>query len=367
MDHGLSEGGEVFTTHCAIMEVLGPKDSARLIAESSKDVSISQEGISKVADLVQDGFRAGTFSIHSWKKHHLHPKVADNRAAEWIFLVDSLNFSFWSKDDQWYEVTFEGNKYSGYWSLCAAVNRALQEGTPLLNPEFRRDISREAVEKIFRSDSGVPMPLLEERHRIIRECGKGLCEEHYGTLCKGSGSLTFGGSFTNCITQSSQSCQKLINLLAEHFPSFRDEAVFEGFRVSFYKRAQILVADLWSCFEGENLGRFHDIATLTAFADYRVPQVLAYFGALQYSQHLEEMLAKDLIMENGQREEMEIRGAMLHACELVREELSRRAKDDDVLGSINSVLVDYFLWDYRRKHANDLDHIPFHKVRCIYY
>lgn len=36
--------------------------------------------------------------------------------------------------------------------------------------------------------------------------------------------------------------------------------------IRFYKRAQILVADLWACFEGEGYGYFHDIDTVTMFA-----------------------------------------------------------------------------------------------------
>jgi hypothetical protein len=60
-----------------------------------------------------------------------------------IFVVDALNFSFWHDDPavpftglQWrltkttknlmpIAVSFEGNSYTGYWSLCAAVNRAI--------------------------------------------------------------------------------------------------------------------------------------------------------------------------------------------------------------------------------------------------
>ena len=39
--------------------------------------------------------------------------------------------------------------------------------------------------------------------------------------------------------------------------------------MSLYKRAQILIADLWLCFDGKGLGQFDDIHTLTMFADYR--------------------------------------------------------------------------------------------------
>ena len=58
----------------------------------------------------------------------------------------------------------------------------------------------------------------------------------------------------------------LVNLITDYFPSFRDEAQFEGSTVHFYKRAQILVADLWACFEGEDYGQFFDIDKLTMFA-----------------------------------------------------------------------------------------------------
>lgn len=60
----------------------------------------------------------------------------------WIFLVDSLNFSFWSDAEllqlpeplpgdvkmpsvEKYKVTYNQIPYTGYWALCAAVNRAL--------------------------------------------------------------------------------------------------------------------------------------------------------------------------------------------------------------------------------------------------
>ena len=75
-------------------------------------------------------------------------------AINWIFLVDTLNFSFWSdqeinnntqslsnlNDDatgdtkqsnkdssviEKYTVNYNGVAYSGYWAMVAAVNRAL--------------------------------------------------------------------------------------------------------------------------------------------------------------------------------------------------------------------------------------------------
>jgi hypothetical protein len=36
----------------------------------------------------------------------------------------------------------------------------------------------------------------------------------------------------------------LVRLIAQEFTGFRDEAIYQGEQVFFYKRAQILVADL---------------------------------------------------------------------------------------------------------------------------
>lgn len=45
--------------------------------------------------------------------------------------------------------------------------------------------------------------------------------------------------------------------------------MFSTFIVSIHKRAQILIGDIWACHEGQGLGEFDDIDSLTMFADYR--------------------------------------------------------------------------------------------------
>jgi len=76
----------------------------------------------------------------------------------------------------------------------------------------------------------------------------------------------FYGSFVTCIEEANGSAAALVNLLVDNFPCFRDVARFESKTIRFYKRAQILVADLWACFEGTGYGRFHDIDSITMFA-----------------------------------------------------------------------------------------------------
>lgn len=102
---------------------------------------------------------------------------------------------------------------------------------------------------------------------------------------------------------------------------------------------------------------------------FRVPQTLVYFGALEYAPMLNDMLKENRMFKNGTSEEVEIRGCSIHAVELIREELKHLPPiefQEDSL-QINSAIIDYFLWEYRRRFAKELSVYPYHKVRCIYY
>lgn len=46
----------------------------------------------------------------------------------------------------------------------------------------------------------------------------------------------------------------LRDLVVSSFESYRDESTFKDRPVKIYKRAQILVADIWAAFEGMNFG-----------------------------------------------------------------------------------------------------------------
>ncbi len=86
-------------------------------------------------------------------------------------------------------------------------------------------------------------------------------------------------------------------------------------------------------------------------------------------------------MENGNWWEMEIRAASILAVERIKEKVQKFIKGKKSVGtwtvenrpkslspsSINSVLIDHFLWDYRRDNVKACDVYPYHKVRCIYY
>lgn len=172
------------------------------------------------------------------------------------------------------------NGNTGYFALCAAINRAIKDGVDITNPAYYSNITTAQLEHILRSDDGITKcPLIEERVSILHDVGKNL-------------STKFDGNFRNCVNVAKNSAQALIKLVVEEFPCYKDEAIYCNKNVSIYKRVQILVGDIWACYRGEGLGQFDDIETVTMFADYRVPQVLVHFGAMKYSNELLDLLKK---------------------------------------------------------------------------
>jgi len=241
------------------------------------------------------------------------------------------------------------------------VNSALDQGIPLTDAKFMSNIDLESFKEMFTADDGSIIPLAEERVRVIREAGQILLD-------------IYQGSFYNSVANAQNSAKKLLSTIVRDFPSFRDFASFKGESVSFLKRAQILVADIHSCFKGvgKELGQFADIADLTMFADYRVPQALAFLGVLCYSDEVIATLRRNNLLENGSELEMLIRGYSIYACDKIVEKISLKMTDREnsaqSYNRINAVDVDVWLWLFRRSNSEQIEKTtPFHRCRCIYY
>ena len=364
-------------------------ESAEFIVNNASDVWVEQRGVDSAAEWLAALHSQGAFSLKRWRQENpLHFQEMSDDCVQWVFLVDCLNFSFWSShpDGLLFAVDFAGALHTGYWSLPAALNRALAEGVPLLSAEYLRDLTLAQLARVFRSATAAEVPLLEERLAVLRETGAVLCDR-------------FGGLFSNVLLAAGGSALRLVELVAQHFPHFADAALFQGRRVLIAKRAQILAADLWAAFEGQGWGAFGDIDQITMFADYRVPQVLQHLGMLRYSDGLLETLRRGEMLPPGSSLEVQIRGASIWAVELLRRRLVEimrpgdvkdGGKDEDQITTtetistststststtsiyssnsiINAITIDFYLWDYAKLHAEEMKDIPIHRTRSIYY
>jgi hypothetical protein len=266
------------------------------------------------------------------------------RTANWTLALDAMNFCFWAEKDQprW-QVVYEGETLNGYLAEAASLKRAVEEGVPLWDADYLCNMSEADLTNIFRGEQTIP--LFEQRLRNVREVGQVL-HDHYDGQC------------THVIEEADGSAPKLALLIAEHFSSFRDVEFYRGQPVRFYKRAQICVADLHSTFSGKSWGAFPDIDQLTAFADYKLPQVLRHFGILSYAPELARRIDYLELIEAGSEEEIEIRAATVWACELLR----RRMIQHD--HPMTAAAIDLRLW-LLGQNASDMK--PYHRTRTQFY
>ncbi|ALC41688.1 CG9752 [Drosophila busckii] len=334
---------------------LNPRESGEHIVRHAKYLKVKPDGIDRLVEEIVNGVISKKISVENFSQHDLHPKATDEYAANWIFVVDTLNFCFWTPTNY---TKYKVNGYTGYFAMCAAINRAMADGMDITNPRYYSQLDLETLAHIFRPDDAeTKMPLLEERLAALKQVGERLLEKWHGR-------------FDNVVRAAEKSAIGLLDLIVEEFPCYRDVAEFAGQKVSILKRAQILIGDLWSCYRGTDLGYFRDIDKITMFADYRIPQVLVHFGSLEYTPELLEQLKADRIMQNGEEMEVEIRGASIYIIEQVKDAVVAKLKQEHPtmdLSNVNAILIDQYLWDYRRKYAAELEHIPFHKTRSIYY
>lgn len=108
----------------------GVMKSAEFIYDESIDVNIVSSATKQAASSIWQRMQQNGFSTRAWSDHELHPKAKDDETVNFIFTMDLLNFSFWSEldEDQRFGVDYKGQRRTGYWSLVAILQRALEEG-----------------------------------------------------------------------------------------------------------------------------------------------------------------------------------------------------------------------------------------------
>ncbi|KAF4576929.1 Queuosine 5'-phosphate N-glycosylase/hydrolase [Pleurotus pulmonarius] len=384
--------------------------STRYAFEKTDLVQVSDGGVKSAAQYIYHNLKVQSYTPRTWRTHPLHicppepynPSEPLNKSVfDWIFLISSLNFNFWSEKEgseerfgvEWQE-GWEGaaakNKmvHTGYWSLVAALDRAMaDDGIPITDPKFYSSeilCPDSLIEHVFRPAESCleTIPLLQSRIAIMREVGHILCT-NFGGSFKG-----FMDAFQSRYNNEGTALQ-LVKMVVDTFPSFRDEVWYEGRKVYLWKRAQILVAETWAAFYPPSPpspsnphplfpgARGASIHQLTMFADYRVPQILHHLRILEYPPSLLSLLHSGAPLEYGSREELSLRAASIVAVERVREEicLLMRENGEDEDG-VTSVLIDFYLWDLAKEIETGDGNVegvqtaavaPIHRTRSIWY
>ncbi len=270
----------------------------------------------------------------------LHPP--EERASQ-ILLFNAINFSYWG-EPKW-TIDFHGRPLDGAWGMLGALARAVSgEGVRLFDGRYLASISEADLRHVLRGN--VEIPMFEQRLDILHEVGRTLAAE-------------FGGDFVNLIHAAKNDAVALVRLLVARFPSFDDVVTLDGQALAFYKRAQLAVAMLYEAFDGQGLGDLRRADELTAFADYKLPQVLRRLGILSYVPDLAGRIDRCEALAAGSREEVEIRAATVWTCELMRRALLSR------FPKVTALHIDYWLWHEGQAKGRAVR--PYHRTRTIYY
>lgn len=274
-----------------------------------------------------------------------HFSDGEEQTAQWIFVLDSLNFSFWADEGlpRW-KVLWQGEDVKGYWALACSLNLAMTKGLPITDAAYLERIDVKALRNVLDGSGDVPM--LEQRVKVLNEIGTVLKDK-------------YDGSFVNLLEEAEQSSERVVCLVANNFPCFNDVATYEGETVYLLKRAQILISDLWGAFDAKPPGNFRDMDRLTAFADYKLPQMLRSVGILQYSAELAHKIDSFELLAPGSPEEIEIRSATICAVEELRNKLAERGRE------LPAFMIDWWLWDISHEEVHEGK--PHHRTRTIFY
>jgi hypothetical protein len=325
-----------------IQDPLGLRDDARFVAERSEFVTLDGGAIAAYAPVLA---REGRSSASEWESGHYFASEDELNIA-YIFVLDTINFCFWG-DPKWRRRT-EDQWLDGYWALASALTEEATKNAGFLDPQALAALDAKTLNRVL---GGRPViPLLEERATNLRELGRWVVNG-------------FGGRFSHVLQEANLDAVDLVRLLVAGLASFRDEALYKGRNVSFYKRAQILAADLHGAAGGSGTRRrwWGDLAhlhELTAFADYKLPQILRHQGILRYSRPLAEQVDNQVLLPAGSKEEVEIRANTVWAVELLREEIQTLGLD------LPSYRIDWLLW-LASQESGQMQ--PYHRTRTIYY
>jgi len=282
--------------------------------------------------------------IPSWA-NIFHFQDEPEKICQYIFLLDSLNFCFWAEKGRKRWTIKNGSKtINGYFALALALKKATKK-YPILNADYLSKISGKDLADILAPANGQPIPLFEKRLSIARQTGGILAGK-------------YNGQALNVVKTAKRSADKLVDLIVNDFPSFRDVTSFNGKKIYILKRAQILAGDIWGALDGKGLGAFRDIGKLTCFADYKIPQILHYFGAIEYSPKLLKKIKAETLIKAGSREEIEIRAGTIWAVEKIKQALPRQSR------KVPAFQIDWILWNMSQKVKMP---IPYHKTKTIYY
>ena len=259
-------------------------------------------------------------------------------------LINTLNFVF---TDFLTSVKYKIENYSDTDAMVYQIDKALDQGIPLTQGRFMRDMNLKEFKTLFTGN--IEMPMADEKVKILNNVGDILVTK-------------YGGDWINFIDDGPKKLydngKGLVERLVRDFTRFDDHSIFENEKVYFLKLAQLA---FWGIHRELSKRYFYieDMENMTAFADYIIPVALESFGIVKYSSELKEKIDSGILIDKDSIEEIEIRSTSIYATAKLTELINNYKKEEE---KIIIPQLDFKIWtDF---HA---DERPHHLTKTIMY
>lgn len=89
------------------MPVLNPRESGEYIVKNADHIIVHNEGTDVLALEIFNAIKSGKLRSENFSQNNgeLHPSKSNPKAIEWIFLLDTLNFCFWTPGKNFFNLS----------------------------------------------------------------------------------------------------------------------------------------------------------------------------------------------------------------------------------------------------------------------
>ena len=300
------------------------KNSCKYVVENSEHVKIDY---SKLDDFIAN---IDCNNLKNWLLYNPY-NLLDldiETLVNFLLVFESIDYSFWGQP-KWTIETEDGLKDGSDALLYDMLKYAKKLGNATFN-----DVSFNEFRNILKGN--IEIPFLEERYKTISEINEIVNKKMSGNFYK----------YIKNITSDTE----LFNLIINNFESFKDERIYDGKVIYFYKLAQLLTSDILHL--KEEIEKITvDYSNLIGCADFKIPQVLRALGITKYDKELSYMVDNKKEIEISSKYEVEIRASQIFVLGYIKNRLN----------SFKSVDINDFLFNYSKKLKNIVK--PYHLCR----
>lgn len=272
------------------------------VVNNAQYVKLDKEKLDRWVNTINDNF----CYEHCFKKYK--SCFTEKEIILLVFLIESMNFCFWKEPI----FIYKNNKKSI--AMFELFIDEVLNNKKLLNLESLKNLKYNDLINIFKIEEGN----LKNRYNSLMY-----------TVNKINNIETFYKDLFDIKT-----VDELYKYIT-NFKNFNDISIYKGKEICFYKRATLLVNDLFELSDTIK-NNINNIDSVLGCADYVIPRGLRTEGILIYDESLEYMIDNYIEIPKDSEYEIEIRAFTLYVIEYVKNKINNK---------INSARWDNIIWN----------------------